>query len=125
MNASISPTDPRPEMPTNVTRGLAADTALTCGPSPLQNGQYAAQNHSTTGLPLRLAPLNGAPDTVVPVKSSRPSARALGARTRPADINNTATTTATVRVSPRTCWARNFLRPPNWIFMPRTSWDGM
>src|SRR5690242_13961965 len=69
--------------PTKVTLGLAAATWLTLGASALQNGHHGVQNHSTAGLPTRLAPLNGAPDSVVPVKFSRSSATAVGAVTSP------------------------------------------
>src|SRR6185437_3256507 len=69
-----APTSERPATPTKVTPGLAAATWLTPGASALQNGQNGAQNHSTAGLPCRLAPLNGAPLSVVPVNCSRSSA---------------------------------------------------
>ena len=63
--------------------GLAAATWLTLGASALQNGHHGVQNHSTAGLPTRLAPLNGAPDSVVPVNCSRSSATAAGGLTSP------------------------------------------
>jgi len=43
---------------------------------------HGVQNHSTAGFPTRLAPLNGAPDSVVPVNCSRSSATAAGGLTR-------------------------------------------
>ena len=58
--------------------GLAAATLLTEGASALQNGHHGVQNHSTAGLPCSDEPLNGAPLSVVPVKSRRSSARAVG-----------------------------------------------
>src|SRR6185312_3867178 len=80
--------------PTKVTPGLAAATRLTLGASALQNGQNGAQNHSTAGLPCRLAPLNGAPLRVVPVNCSRSSAAsARGALPTPT-ISAAATSTA-------------------------------
>src|SRR5689334_3861918 len=79
----MAATSERAATPTNVTLGLAAATWLTLGASALQNGHHGVQNHSTAGLPIRLAPLNGAPDSVVPVKFSRSSARAVGAVTSP------------------------------------------
>ena len=66
-----------------MTLGLAAATALTLGASWLQNGHHGVQNHSTAGLPCRLAPLNGAPLSVVPVKFNWSSARAAGASVTP------------------------------------------
>jgi hypothetical protein len=79
----IAATSERAATPTNVTFGLAAATWLTLGPSALQNGHHGVQNHSTAGLPIRLAPLNGAPDSVVPVNCSRSSATAAGGLTSP------------------------------------------
>src|SRR5689334_3157782 len=79
----MSATSERAATPTKVTLGLAAATWLTLGASALQNGHHGVQNHSTAGLPTRLAPLNGAPDSVVPVKFNRSSATAAGAVTSP------------------------------------------
>src|SRR3954451_4211490 len=79
----IAATSERAATPTNVTLGLAAATWLTLGASALQNGHHGVQNHNTAGLPIRLAPLNGAPDSVVPVNCRRSSATAVGALTRP------------------------------------------
>src|SRR6184192_3909060 len=80
--ASMAATSDRAATPTKVTLGLAAPTWLTPGASALQNGHHGVQNHSTAGLPTRLAPLNGAPDNVVPVNCSRSSATAEGGLTR-------------------------------------------
>src|ERR1700754_1219308 len=74
----MAATSERAATPTNVTFGLAAATLLTDGASWLQNGHHGVQNHSTAGLPCSDAPLNGAPLSVVPVKSSRSSASAAG-----------------------------------------------
>src|SRR5919205_3636101 len=79
----IAATSERAATPTNVTLGLAAATWLTLGASALQNGHHGVQNHSTAGLPARVAPLNGAPDSVVPVKLRRSLATAVGAGTNP------------------------------------------
>src|SRR5436190_3053332 len=76
--ASMAATSDRAATPTKVTLGLAAATWLTPGASALQNGHHGVQNHSTAGLPTRLAPLNGAPDRVVPVNCRRSSATAAG-----------------------------------------------
>src|ERR1700754_3143606 len=77
----MAPTSERAATPTKVTFGLAAATWLTLGASALQNGHHGVQNHSTAGLPARLAPLNGAPARVVPVNCSRSSATAAGGLT--------------------------------------------
>src|SRR3977135_2100293 len=74
----MAATSERAAPPTKVTFGLAAATWLTLGASALQNGHHGVQNPSTAGLPTRLAPLNGAPDSVVPVNCSRSSATAEG-----------------------------------------------
>src|SRR2546430_11370290 len=81
--ASMAATSDRAATPTKVTLGLAAATWLTPGASALQNGHHGVQNHSTAGLPARLAPLNGAPESVVPVKFSRSSATAARGATSP------------------------------------------
>src|SRR5882757_2175312 len=78
----MAATSERAATPTNVTFGLAAATWLTLGASALQNGHHGVQNHSTAGLPTRLEPLNGAPDSVVPVNCSRSSATAEGGLTK-------------------------------------------
>src|SRR5262245_22436327 len=108
--------------PTNVTFGLAAATWLTLGASALQNGHHGVQNHSTAGLPVRLAPLNGAPDSVVPVNCRRSSATAEGGLTRPnanAAANTGSTNNLQSRQSPasivyllRSCCTVNDRRPP-------------
>ena len=79
----MAATSERAATPTKVTCGLAAAIWLTLGASALQNGHHGVQNHSTAGLPTRLDPPNGAPDSVVPVKFSRSSARAAGGLTSP------------------------------------------
>src|SRR5215470_7460866 len=79
----IAATSERAATPTKVTFGLAAATWLTLGASALQNGHHGVQNQSTAGLPARLAPLNGAPASVVPVKFCRSSASAAGGLTSP------------------------------------------
>jgi len=56
----MAATSERAATPTKVTLGLAAATWLTLGASALQNGHHGVRNHSTAGLPTRLAPLNGA-----------------------------------------------------------------
>ena len=89
----MAPTSARVETPTKVTFGLAAATALTLGASALQNGHHGVQNHSTAGLPCRLAPLNGAPLRVVPVKL-RSSATAVAGLARPKVSPTTASTRA-------------------------------
>ena len=78
----VAATSERAATPTKVTFGLAAATWLTLGASALQNGHHGVQNHNTAGLPTRLEPLNGAPDTVVPVNCRRSSATAEGGLTR-------------------------------------------
>src|ERR1700754_5348919 len=82
-NACMSESLERAATPTKVTFGLAAATWLTLGASALQNGHHGVQNHSTAGLPARLDPPNGAPDSVVPVNCSRSSASAAGGVTSP------------------------------------------
>src|SRR3982074_1861403 len=72
----IWPTSDRAAMPTKVTFELAAATRLTPGASALQNGHHGVQNHSTAGLPCRLAPLNGAPPSGGAVNCRRSSAAA-------------------------------------------------
>src|SRR3954451_9310460 len=93
----IAATSERAATPTNVTSGLAAATWLTLGASALQNGHHGVQNHSTAGLLCRLAPSNGAPLSVVPVKFSRSSADALGALANPAISAAIAIKTASMR----------------------------
>src|SRR5215208_2093816 len=78
----MAATSERAATPTKVTLGLAAATWLTLGASALQNGHHGVQNHNTAGLPTRLVPLNGAPDSVVPVNCSLSSATAEGGLTR-------------------------------------------
>ena len=75
---SMAATSERAATPTKVTLGLAAATLLTDGASALQNGHHGVQNHSTAGLPCSDEPSNGAPLSVVPVKSRRSSASAAG-----------------------------------------------
>src|SRR5919106_2433976 len=77
----MAATSERAATPTKVTSGLAAATWLTLGASALQNGHHAVQNHNTAGLPTRLDPLKGAPDSVVPVNCRRSSATAVGGLT--------------------------------------------
>src|SRR6478736_368562 len=79
----MAATSERAATPTKVTLGLAPATWLTPGASALQKGHHGVQNHSTAGLPTRLAPLNGVPDSVVPVNCSRSSATAAGGLTSP------------------------------------------
>src|SRR5258707_707371 len=85
--ACIEGTSERPAMPTKVTLGLAEAAWLTAGAPALLNGHHDAQKNIITGLPVRLAPLYGAPDNVVPVNCSRSSAPATGA---PAMLNTRA-----------------------------------
>src|SRR3569833_181789 len=96
----MAATSDRAATPTNVTPGLAAATWLTLGASALQNGHHGVQNHSTAGLPIRLAPLNGTPDSVVPVNCRRSSATAVGALTRPSASPAATTTSASDLVTP-------------------------
>src|SRR5215213_10091202 len=100
----MAATSERAATPTNVTFGLAAATWLTLGASALQNGHHGVQNHSTAGLPTRLAPLKGAPESVVPVNCSRSSATAVGAPTRlsasPAAVTTSASDLVTREIRP-------------------------
>src|SRR5947199_9645102 len=95
----MAATSERAATPTKVTFGLAAATWLTLGASALQNGHHGVQNHSTAGLPTRLAPENGAPDRVVPVNCSRSSATAAGGLTSPNVSAATAAPATSDRVS--------------------------
>src|ERR1700712_2871312 len=99
----IAVTSDRAATPTNAPFGLAAAPALTDGAAALQNGHHGVQNHSTAGLPARLAPLNVAPLSVVPVKLNRSSAAAMGDTetvTNSKAANMLATSSASERVGP-------------------------
>src|SRR3984893_6820771 len=79
----------------NVTCELAAATWLRPGASALQNGHHGVQNHNTAGLPCRLAPLKGAPLSVVPVKCKRWSAASERGASASPTIRTIAKTAAT------------------------------
>src|SRR5271156_1162788 len=96
----VAPTSDWAATPTKVTDGLAAATWLTPGASALQNGHQGVQNHSTAGLPCRLAPLNGAPDSVVPVNCRRSSAAsARGAVSSPKAMAAETATNASLAIA--------------------------
>src|ERR671918_1343807 len=69
-NSCMAGTSSWAATPTKVTPGLAAAVRPTAGASRWQLGHQGAQNHSTAGLPARLAPAKSAPSRVLALNCS-------------------------------------------------------